>query len=233
MVFKRTSILLALSALIILLLGTVTDVDMWLAQSMAGGGTSPFPMRNAWFAETLSHKYFKRLMILAGACFVIPVIYDLWRPLAQWPARLRLRMRVVAVCALLVPTVISILKRLSFSHCPWDMAVFGGVHPYVRLLDPAIGGIPYGHCMPAGHASSELWLISLAVLWLPEHPRKAAAVAAVMLLLGFGVGWIQQLRGAHFLTHTLWSIWIACALVTLVWRIATRKKHYVEQVQLS
>jgi hypothetical protein len=24
---------------------------------------------------------------------------------------------------------------------------------------------------------------------------------------------MQQLRGAHFLTHTLWSVWIAAALV--------------------
>jgi membrane-associated PAP2 superfamily phosphatase len=27
------------------------------------------------------------------------------------------------------------------------------------------------------------------------------------------VGYLQQLRGAHFMTHTLWSIWIACTIV--------------------
>jgi membrane-associated PAP2 superfamily phosphatase len=27
---------------------------------------------------------------------------------------------------------------------------------------------------------------------------------------------MQQMRGAHFLTHTLWSAWIACAIVLLL-----------------
>ncbi|UUZ57577.1 hypothetical protein LP419_13670 [Massilia sp. H-1] len=47
------------------------------------------------------------------------------------------------------------------------------------------------------------------------------------------IGWIQQLRGAHFLTHTLWSMWIACALVITVWRVATRKRSYLQQVQVN
>ncbi|UUZ50750.1 hypothetical protein LP420_14235 [Massilia sp. B-10] len=70
------------------------------------------------------------------------------------------------------------------------------MQPYVRLLDSVIVGVPAGHCMlRLGHASSELWLVSLAVFWLPEHPRKAALVGAALLLLGFVIGWIQQLRG--------------------------------------
>ena len=43
------------------------------------------------------------------------------------------------------------------------------------------------------------------------------------LLFGLGVGWVQQLRGAHFLTHTLWSGWIACALVLLNYSLAKRQ----------
>ncbi|UUZ57578.1 hypothetical protein LP419_13675 [Massilia sp. H-1] len=106
----------------ILLLGAVTDIDLWLAACMASDGPVAFPLRHAWFAETLSHKFVRSLMIVLGLCAVLPVLYDLWRPRAGWTARFRLRLRVVALSAVLVPSVVSIMKRLSFSHCPWDMA---------------------------------------------------------------------------------------------------------------
>ncbi|HWW69256.1 MAG TPA: hypothetical protein VN089_04910, partial [Duganella sp.] len=67
-----------------------------------------------------------------------------------------------------------------------------------------------------------LWLLAVAVFWLPHKPRKAAAAGAAMLVFGFTVGWIQQLRGAHFLTHTLWSIWIAVLIVDSLYRCFTR-----------
>lgn len=72
--------------------------------------------------------------------------------------------------------------------------------------------------MPAGgHASSALWLLGLAVFWLPRRPRMAAAVGGAMLLFGLAVGWMQQLRGAHFLTHTLWSMWVAVFIVDFLY----------------
>lgn len=36
---------------------------------------------------------------------------------------------------------------------------------------------------------------------------------SALLAGGLALGWMQQLRGAHFLSHTLWSAWIACAIV--------------------
>jgi membrane-associated PAP2 superfamily phosphatase len=229
----RTLAILAVCAIVIVLLGAVTDIDMRLAHAMAGNGPVAFPLRDAWFADTFNHKYVKTLTILLGVCIVLPAAFDWWRPRAGWSARFRLRLRVVALSALIVPAVISLLKRISYSHCPWDLTEFGGAQAYVRLLEPVIGGVPYGHCMPAGHASSELWLVSLAVFWLPEHPRKAALAGGLLLLAGFGIGWIQQLRGAHFLTHTLWTMWISCALIVAIWRVATRKRAGLPQVQVS
>jgi membrane-associated PAP2 superfamily phosphatase len=108
------------------------------------------------------------------------------------------------------------LKRASVAHCPWDLARYGGDQPYLRLFDALPLGVPAGHCLPAGHASSALWLVALCVYWLPSRPGAARNVAALALLLGGLVGWMQQLRGAHFLTHTLWSTWIACAVVLAI-----------------
>jgi membrane-associated PAP2 superfamily phosphatase len=70
--------------------------------------------------------------------------------------------------------------------------------------------------------------VSLCVYWLPGRPQGARLAALTALLFGGLVGWMQQLRGAHFLTHTLWSIWLASAVVLVVivalqWRPVRRK----------
>lgn len=227
MAHRNALALLAFLALSIVWIGNFTDLDLRLANAMYDHAAATFPLRHAWLAETLSHIYVKNLMIVLAVCAVLAAIF----PRPHWPQTLRLKVRVVALSAVLVPTVISVFKQLSVSHCPWDLSDFGGTHAYVRLLDAALAGAPAGHCMPAGHASGELWLVSLAIFWLPGSPRKAAAVFVATLGAGFALGWVQQLRGAHFLTHTLWSMWIACAIVWALhgwvvqgWRLAALKR---------
>jgi len=61
-----------------------------------------------------------------------------------------------------------------------------------------------------------LWMISLSIFFVPHRLTRAAVVLATLLFVGVGVGWMQQLRGAHFLTHTLWSAWIALVLFFLI-----------------
>lgn len=208
-------VLLLASALFLLWLGT-TRLDVRLAASIYDPVTGGFPLRHAWFAEVLAHQWLKWCMLVLGGGVLALVAWDTWRPRAWIAAGLRVRLRVVAACAITVPLVVSTLKRLSASHCPWDIIDYGGSAPYVHLLDAMPAGVAAGHCFPAGHATSVLWLVSLCTLWLPSQPRRAFGVAILTLLVGGAVGWIQQLRGAHFLSHTLWSMWIACA-VTFVW----------------
>lgn len=59
--------------------------------------------------------------------------------------------------------------------------------------------------------------VATFLIWLPNRPRVAALVGGVTLSLGFTLGWFQQMRGAHFLSHTLWSIWIAICFVTTLY----------------
>jgi membrane-associated PAP2 superfamily phosphatase len=214
-------ILLAAGALAIAALGTFTNVDMILAHQIYDPSGS-FPMRNAWIAETFGHVYMKYLLTVLALVAIGTAAYDWWRPRAGWTPPFRLRMRVLALSAILVPLVISLLKKISYSHCPWDLAEFGGAEKYVRLFEAALPGVSAGHCMPAGHASSALWLIALTVFWLPRRPRMAALVFCITLAVGLVLASMQQLRGAHFLTHSLWSVWIAFAIVSAVYGWVTR-----------
>jgi membrane-associated PAP2 superfamily phosphatase len=219
---RTIALLLAFSALALLWLGTMTDIDMTLAHKIFDP-THSFPFRNAWIAEKFSHIYMKNLLTVLAVSAVAVAAYDGWRPNAGWTGQFRSRLRVLALSAVLVPLVISLIKQMSYSHCPWDLTDFGGAEHYVRLLEAALPGTRAGHCMPGGHASSALWLIALTGFWLPHRPRAAGVVFCATLAIGLGLGWMQQLRGAHFLTHTLWSAWIACAVVTTVNALVMRR----------
>jgi membrane-associated PAP2 superfamily phosphatase len=70
-----------------------------------------------------------------------------------------------------------------------------------------------------------LWLAAFAVFWLPEQPAKAMRVFLTGLGVGIFMGLVQQVRGAHFLTHTLWSVWIAIAILLIIFRC------YAKQLQ--
>ena len=208
--------LLFVAALLILWIGRATNIDLALADAFYDTGTGTFPWRHAWLTDTFSHVILKGLLTLAAAWFILAAAFDAFRPRARRDALDRLRLRVVGLSALLVPIGISTLKQASVAHCPWDLARYGGSEPYLRLFDALPLGVPAGHCLPAGHASTALWLVSLCVYWLPSRPGAARRAALLALLLGGLVGWMQQLRGAHFLTHTLWSTWIACAVVLVI-----------------
>lgn len=207
----RSLLWLAAAALAIVWLGRGTDVDLMLADRAFDPDAGTFPWRHAWLAETFNHGILKLALSAAGVLALGAAVAELIRPRAA--PRHRLRLQIVALSALLVPLVTSALKHESIAHCPWDLARYGGTEAYVRLFDALPPGALPGHCLPGGHASSALWLLSLALFWLPHAPRKALAVAGAAASFGCAVGWMQQLRGAHFLTHTLWSLWVAAALV--------------------
>lgn len=207
------------SGLAILLMGTATDIDLALARAVFDPRSGVFPLRHAWMTEVLGHTVLKHLMTAAGAALVIAVAVDRYRPFTALPPDVRVRLRVIAFSAVLVPLVVMLLKRASSSHCPWDLLEFSGTQAYVRLFDTDVPGTLPGHCMPAGHASSAMWLVSLAVIWLPHRPRLAILAGGGGLGLGMLLGGVQQLRGAHFLTHTLWTAWIACAVAGLLYAL--------------
>jgi membrane-associated PAP2 superfamily phosphatase len=194
-------------------LGQYSDIDLLLADAVFDAALVEFPLRHTWLTEDFNHGWVKAASVLVALVCMSRAVSDaLLRNPGRTPLA-RMRVRIVALAALLVPLTTSLLKYGSASHCPWDLRRYGGNQPYLRLLDPVPPGWDFGHCLPAGHASSVFWMVAFVVYWLPEQPRQAARFAAAAVATGALIGIVQQLRGAHFLTHTLWSGWIACVVV--------------------
>ena len=204
---------LALSAVFLVWLGQATDVDLDIARLSYDASRAHFPLRDTWFTRQFFHAYMKLFVVTIAVAFLACAWIDFWRPGKYWTRAIGWRIRTVVLCSIFVPATISLLKQMSRLHCPWDIAMFGGVEPYFRLLDLIPPGTSPGKCFPAGHASGGLWLASLMMFWLPGKPRVAWPVGVGLLSVGVAMGIVQQMRGAHFTTHTLWSTWIAIAII--------------------
>ena len=121
----------------------------------------------------------------------------------------------------LVPASIATFKRISPVPCPWDILRYGGDLPYLPTFEYAFGPASSGHCFPAGHASGGFILFALYFVSLPFTHKPLAR----FLLPGIVVGWIfalgQQSRGAHFLSHDVWTMsicWFGALALFLLFR---------------
>ena len=207
---------LMLSALLVIAIGRFTNIDLIIEDSYYTPALNIFVWKNSWFANQLMHIYVKDIIIFIVLIFIGFVVIDVLRHFTFIDTWLRVRLRFVAIAAILIPTIISGLKQTSALHCPWDEQRYGGAAPYLRLFDAIPPNMEAGHCFPAGHASTGLWLAALCVFWLPHRPRMALIVFFSGLGVGFVLGWVQQMRGAHFLTHTLTSVWLASAIILIM-----------------
>jgi len=228
--FRTLAFLLACAAAFIVWLGAATTLDIWMADIFFDPVARTFPWRNEWLTEVLGHRVMKIVLtslglVLVGICLGEPLLRK--RYLSAW---WRLRLRLIAACAILIPLATSLLKRASDSHCPWDLERYGGSFPYFRILDQVPNWIEAGRCLPGGHASTALWLVGIVALWLPHRPRAATVAAFCTLLAGGALDWLQQMRGAHFMTHTLWSIWIAAAVITALLYLHDRMQTRQQRV---
>ena len=219
----RAVLILLCSASVILFIGQYTDLDLYIADFYFDAQRHLFPWDRTWFGRDLMHGYVKNVIVWIGFLIIAAVLIDLVFHFARLSSLSRARLRVLALAAVFEPMLIRTLKQGSNLHCPWDVDRYGGSNPFLRLLDAVPDGWQAGHCFPAGHASTAMWLTALAVLWLPTNPRRASIAFIGGLSAGLFMGWVQQMRGQHFLTHTLWTAWLASALTVLLIALFARQ----------
>jgi len=208
--------------LLIVLLAQYTDLDLALADLYFDPITRRFPWDHTWFGRDFMHGYLKNVIVWSGFLLISVAVIDFAVALPRLSPLRRLQLRFLALASTLEPLLVRTLKENSALHCPVAIDRYGGSHSLLRLLDPIPDAWSAGHCFPAGHASAGMWLSALAIWWLPQQPRRAAAVFVGGLSVGLAMGWVQQMRGMHFLSHTLATAWLSTALMLLMFALFRR-----------
>jgi len=203
----------------LVLLWDASGLDLPLAR--LAGGAAGFPWRDHWLLATVLHQG-ARLAAFAAAGWLL---LGFWRPVGplKWlPSGARLQW---LASLLLTVLLVNWFKHTSHTSCPWDLVPFGGAVGYVPHWPWLMGDGGAGHCFPAGHASAGFGFIG-GYFALRGHSTRAAR-ACLWLAAGAGLvlGATQQLRGAHFMSHTLWTAWLswASAVAVQAWAAAGRR----------
>ena len=193
---------LTLVALAALLVWDATGWDLPLAR--LAGSPFGFTWRTNSFLVHVMHEGARDLSwALVTALFIA----------IRWPVGVLRRLgtgdRVqLALTTLAAVIAVSLIKHSSNTSCPWDLKEFGGVARYVSHWSWGVPDGGPGGCFPAGHASAAFAYAGGYFVLRRASARAAAIWLAVALVAGLVLGLAQQVRGAHYMSHTLWTAWI-------------------------
>ncbi|WP_446892432.1 phosphatase PAP2 family protein [Acinetobacter sp. NS4_7] len=204
------SLFLILSAILLLNFFTVAGaVDLKLITAYIDVNAA-FPLRQHWALAELNHRYVKYVLIAVylsyGIAWLMSFYSEKFKP-RRW------EFGYFFIMVMLATSTIAILKSQSAHACPWDMAVATTQGILWELSATA------GHCFPGGHASSGFALLVGYFIYRTTRPKRAYFFLLAALILGFAMGWAQMMRGAHFLSHTLWTGWIIWGLNVMAYAL--------------
>ncbi len=191
-----------------------THMDMRVARFWFDwqGGVNAWPLKGYWLTDKVLHTAGRNL-IVGMALLMLLAIGLSFRFERLGPYRrglLYLFSSVLATVAL-----VRIGKSVTHMSCPWDVVEFGGQMLHTSLFARLPEGAAYGQCFPGGHSSGGFAWVASFYLLREYQPRYAKLGLVFGVVLGSIFSLTQELRGAHFLSHDLWSLAIAwcCASV--------------------
>lgn len=214
-----------LIALALTLLWDWMGVDLAVMQLI--GGPHGFALRDQWLLSRVLHDAVRQAAVLFYLLIWVWAAWPVrWQrgPAALWtlPRRERLTVAVLIALSLLA---VNLIKNASQTSCPWDLQAFGGPAHYVSHWTLGLRDGGSGRCFPGGHASSAYAFLGLSLPWLQPPAGRLRAQAAgwrwlgFLLVAGAVAGAVQTVRGAHYPSHTLWTL-VICAGVSLAgWKL--------------
>jgi membrane-associated PAP2 superfamily phosphatase len=175
------------------------------------GSPTGFAWRDHWLVGGVLHADARWL----AWALAIALLVNVWRP-APFARGLSRAARAWWIAATLACVVlIPLLKQVSLTSCPWSLAEFGGSAGHVSHWAWGVADGGEGRCFPAGHATAAFCFLPGYFALRASAPRAARAWLLCVLGAGALLGGVQVLRGAHFVSHSLWTGWFCWAL-TLV-----------------
>lgn len=206
------------------LLSSLTRFDLRLADALYAWQGGTWSLRTSFLTQQVLHVAARDASVVAWIVVVIALASACSN--ARWCAWRR-PLACLALSVLLSTLLVAWVKSWSNVDCPWDLARYGGRHAYVDLFAARPAAWSAGRCFPAGHASAGYAWMATYFLLLSMRPAWRRYGLAAGITLGLAFGFAQQLRGAHFLSHDLWTAalcWLVAVAVHAVARQPLRPR---------
>lgn len=211
--FFGHALLLLLTAALLLVVFENSDLDRWLAQPFYDPDLHDFPLRQQVQIGPILYYVFKFAALSGAVVAAAGCLFGLAGRLDWLPPR---NAALALLGLILIPSAVAWLKLSTNRHCPWDIVDFGGFAPYLGLLAEMPGEIVRGVCFPASHAATGFMWLAPALALHAASPRWSRRGIWLALGVGLLMGLTRQAQGGHFLSHTLWSAWLAWAMTVLL-----------------
>jgi len=191
------------------------------------GTPTGFALQHTWVLERVLHEGVRQA---ATGVFLLIAVWALWP--TRWnmdrlaglslPRRERWAVLVLVTLSLIA---VNLIKNASLTSCPWELQAFGGPAAYVSHWTWGLADGGTGRCFPGGHASSAFAFLALSLPWLmPPSGTSRSQVTGLrwlvpVLFAGAVAGTVQTMRGAHYPSHTLWTLVICGGVSLALWRL--------------
>jgi membrane-associated PAP2 superfamily phosphatase len=145
------------------------------------------------------------------ACMLAPAAYAARLPLSPVQAGF------LIACIVVAPITAWFIKKTTGVLYPCYIDRYGGKQPYRTLLEsiPRVPGRVRGRGFPAAHCSGAFALMALYFV-MPEPTRWMG------LAFGLAAGWIvglyQMLKGVHYLSHTIVTMFLVWLIILMLSR---------------
>ena len=207
------------ASLLGLLAWDFSGLDLWMAQLF--GSAQGFALNEHWLFRDILHDDI-RLWPWALELALLVAIFWPFGSLKKLPKKRRVQLALTTLATLLV---VSLIKTYSRTSCPWDLRQFGGVAAYVSHWAWGVADGGTGRCFPAGHASAGFAFIGGFFVFRHGQPNTAWCWFAGAMLVGLTFGLSQQIRGAHFMSHTLWTAWLCWTVAAVIDAAVSRQSR--------
>ena len=215
--FVATHIVLPTAALLLAAAATTGfGLDGWIADRLYAAQGHAWALRDHVVLSDVLHEGGRHVSALAWLGVVGAWIGSYRYPrLRPWRAPLAWLSLTVLASAVLIASI----KSLTHMDCPRDLLRYGGERPFIGLFSARPPGLGDGACFPAGHASSGYAWLAVAFFLSETRPRWRRAGLLAAIGAGLLFGGVQQLRGAHFLSHDLVTAALCWAVAGASWAL--------------
>lgn len=185
------------------------DIDRLVADYFYGLQGNSWAWKGSWLAERVLHQGGRSLsLLIALVAFIAMLLAYTCERFNRHQKALLYLFCAAGGSSLLV----SIFKALLAVSCPWEFARYGGQLPYHSVIEQLMLRNGAG-CFPAAHASAGYAWVAVYFVGCIYASRWRWAGLVGALLFGLVLGVAQQVRGAHFISHDLWTLavcWFYC-----------------------